>query len=147
MPSPRVVFKSTRYQDSSPGGSYQSYLSICSSMYSAENNQFHEPIHNPPYGSSPNTQAWTSPIPVPTIVETTTPITTPSPLSQDAIDCVNRANDQLTQEIAELKAQMANLLAQQNQQNQATTPPPPPNISPQPTVDIDFVVKTVLAAL
>ncbi|KAL7576952.1 hypothetical protein ACA910_006708 [Epithemia clementina (nom. ined.)] len=148
MPAARLAFKSTPYEDSSPGGSFDSYLSTCSSLYSLEDSQYREPIHSSPTGSSPATQAWTSPVPVPTIVETRTS-TTASPITQDNLDRVQRNNDRLTKELSKMKAQMSTLLAAHNKQPTVlptTQQPLPTQVTPY-TMDIDMIVKSVLAAL
>ncbi|KAL7563809.1 hypothetical protein ACA910_019543 [Epithemia clementina (nom. ined.)] len=78
------------------------------------------------YSSGPALQAWSSPVPVPTIVETTTLGTSPSPISQEALDKVTTENAWLNQELQEMHKQLSNLIKTQQLQAQKIHPPPPP---------------------
>ncbi|KAL7570468.1 hypothetical protein ACA910_004253 [Epithemia clementina (nom. ined.)] len=106
-------------------------MSACSSLYSLDNDLAHDDTcHHPPVDSTPVTQAWSSPVPVPTIVETKRTDTTPSQLSSDKQDqqfCAENAR--MSRKIHELKEQVQQL------------------VQCPPGIDYNCIVSTVMAAI
>ncbi|KAL7560477.1 hypothetical protein ACA910_002117 [Epithemia clementina (nom. ined.)] len=81
-------------------------------------------------GSTSATQAWSSPVPVPTIVETKRTDSTPGQLSSDERDQHYQSeNARMSREIHELKEQVWQLVNQ------------------PPDIDYNCIVSTVMAAL
>ncbi|KAL7567789.1 hypothetical protein ACA910_000541 [Epithemia clementina (nom. ined.)] len=138
LPPPNVVFKTTPFELSTPGASYDTYISACSSLYAMEDVEPDlAPFHQPPlHGSSPVTQAWRSPLPVPTIVKTRTVATTLSPISLDQFKRICHENERLVQEMANLKIQLHQL-------------PNRETIQEAPNIDahISCIVSAVLQAM
>ncbi|KAL7566214.1 hypothetical protein ACA910_011284 [Epithemia clementina (nom. ined.)] len=133
--TPQVAFKSTPYDDSSPGGSYDTWITTCTSVLSTEADHDHEQLHHPPTGSSPVSQAWSSPVPVPTVIETIAPLPTLRSETQDELDRMRTENTQLRREMQELKDRLRQL---------CTTRIPPP---PSPNIDYQMLVSAFLTAI
>ncbi|KAL7566081.1 hypothetical protein ACA910_009867 [Epithemia clementina (nom. ined.)] len=132
IPQPaRVAFRSGPFEDSSPGGSYETCISACSSLYSLDNDLAHDDTcPPPPVGSTPVTQAWNSTVPVSTIVKTKRTDITPSQLSDEERDQQFRAkNARMSREIHELKVQVRQLVQR------------------PPDIDYNCIVSTVVAAI
>ncbi|KAL7576997.1 hypothetical protein ACA910_006748 [Epithemia clementina (nom. ined.)] len=100
---------------------------------------------SPPIGSSPATQAWSSPVPVPTIVETHTNYTNNS-VSLKEFQKMQQENAKLLKEMSEMKEKMRKLCDVQRSSvpQQAQTPV---HSSAPPSVDIASIVTAVMIAL
>ncbi|KAL7566617.1 hypothetical protein ACA910_003455 [Epithemia clementina (nom. ined.)] len=126
-------------------------MSACSSFYtnaSAEAASNHQNSYA--YNSGPAPQAWSSPVPMPTIVQTTAPDNNTS-IQQEKLDKVSKENLRLNQEIQELREQVLQLLQTQKQQLSAMTQshnsqPPAAHQLPSP-IDYGSIDSTVIETL
>ncbi|KAL7569971.1 hypothetical protein ACA910_017022 [Epithemia clementina (nom. ined.)] len=101
---------------------------------------------SPPIGSSPATQAWSSPIPVPNIVETHTNSNKNHVLLEE-FQRMQQENAKLLKEMSEMKEQMRKICNAQcssvpQHYTQASVPPGLP-----PAVDIASMVTADMIAL
>ena len=123
--APSVAFRNPRLNDgldndddSTDEGSFQTYLSACTSVYTVDDGSFEDDgvgNHRPPFTNSrPATQAWTNPLPIDTVVATSTS-TTPSQVSHEEYDRLKNSHDRLLDEMAELKTRFAQMVELQRQ--------------------------------
>ncbi|KAL7574798.1 hypothetical protein ACA910_010643 [Epithemia clementina (nom. ined.)] len=114
-PTPKVFFKNQPY-DNSLGSSLNSYLLACLSLYSINSsNGLISHTTTPVYNSGPAPQAWSSPVPVPTIVKAPTTTTTPTPISQEHFNCVTSDIISMMHKLQELHNQVSGLVTTQQQ--------------------------------
>ncbi|KAL7580872.1 hypothetical protein ACA910_001141 [Epithemia clementina (nom. ined.)] len=149
LPPLGFAFKAQPFDEESDG-SFQSYVSSCSTIYSAasEGHSADESAFDqPPRGSAPIPQAWSTPLPPSVAHASPATVTEDSPISQEAFDRVTRDNERLSRQISVLTDQVQQLLSAQKRQN--TVPPPPPVATRD--IDVEQIVlattKSVLAAL
>lgn len=137
LPPPNLAFKSSR-QDDDSGNSFQTYLSVCSSIYCITD----ETYNAPPVSSFPPSQAWGNTT-VPIFIEPTTTITSPlSNHSPDAYAALQQQNLQMQKELAALHSKV-HQLSQERDNNLKQLSPPPVTYNP-PLQDI---VAAVVKAL
>ena len=103
-----LVFRNQPYEDSS-NGSFRSYLSACSSIYSVEDNTY----DLPPSDDRPIPQAWGHSASVPDVLNTTTATQSVSGISQDEYDRMACENQKLNRKIEELTSKMTSWEQQQ----------------------------------
>jgi outer membrane murein-binding lipoprotein Lpp len=121
FPPVGLAFKSREYDDESSGGSFNTYLSACSTIFSERNMEF----SSPPETSSPAIQAWgPTPPKIPREVQSTTETQVESGLSSDNYHHADREKERMSREIQDLKAQVKTLL----QKAKGPDPPPPPEL-------------------
>ncbi|KAL7565174.1 hypothetical protein ACA910_003363 [Epithemia clementina (nom. ined.)] len=63
-------------------------------------------LHNPPTGSSLVSQAWSSPVLVPTVTKMTAQLSLPSSKTQEKLDRMHPENVQLRRDMQELREQL-----------------------------------------
>ncbi|KAL7563912.1 hypothetical protein ACA910_008044 [Epithemia clementina (nom. ined.)] len=117
---------------------------MCSIHSDALSSDFTGPTFDqPPHGSPPTPQAWSTSLP-PSVVHAETTTTTDSPLSQEAFDRVNGENARLSRELETLNEKVCMLLTVHQRREEL----PLPSAS---SVDIEQIIlattKSVLAAL
>ena len=128
LPPVGLAFKGQEYDDSS-GGSFNTYLSACSSVFSNQNDDF----SYPPDNSSPAIQAWgPTPPKIPREFQTELDTQVESGLSSEGYARVDHEKEKMAKEIRDLKAQVKSLL-QISQQPQV--PPPQPNFDMQAIIE------------
>ena len=114
LPPVGLAFKNQPYDDESDG-SFRSYLSACSSIYSIEDDN----LDFPPITNKPVVQAWGNPLPVAQVNTSTTATNSVSGISQDEYDRMARENQNLNQKIEEL----TNKMKMWEQKKSQSTPP------------------------
>lgn len=124
--NPSISFKNW-YQEEESTGSFGSYLSACTSLYSI-NNKLN---NDPPTDTNPAPQVWGTP---PSIATTSA---TPSTITQDEFTKVLEENKQMAQQIKALQQQVLSLL-KQDTKSQSTTSPP------QPAPDLQKLIITIM---
>ncbi|KAL7559582.1 hypothetical protein ACA910_006988 [Epithemia clementina (nom. ined.)] len=133
---PQVAFHTTPYNKSSPGGSYDTWITTCTLVLStAAIDDPYNHLHNPPTGLSPVSQAWSSPVPVPTVIEMTAQSSSPSSQTNKELDGMCAENTQLCRDMQELRDQLCQLCS-------ARAPPPAP-----PNIDYQMLVSAFISAM
>ena len=84
FPPPSLAFKGQQWDEDSQG-SFNTYLSACSSIFSLNDVDF----SNPPPSTNPSTQAWGPPDKIPTSFNLTADTQVESGVSQDEFEKVN----------------------------------------------------------
>jgi hypothetical protein len=126
LPPIGLAFKNQPYDDESDG-SFRSYLSACSSIYSLDDD-----THDfPPITDKPMVQAW-GPAPIPEVLHSTASQSV-SGISQDEYDRMARENQNLNRKIEELTIKMKSF----ERQKPTTTPP----------IDIQSIIDATTSAV
>ena len=112
---PRLAFRHENYgergtgeydeESTDHGGSYATYVSALNSLYTAkeDDDQDLDSLTNPPPSNGPVAQAWTSVVPVQTVVASTTTETSASQVSSEEYEKMKTENEELKSELNELK--------------------------------------------
>jgi hypothetical protein len=130
LPAVRLAFKGAEQDDDSSGGSFNSYLSSCSTVFSDQNTDFSAP----PVPNSPAIQAWGPVQPnIPREIQSTATTQVVSGISSSNYTEVDREKEQMTREIRELKAQVQKLLQKPTERTPVSTP----------TVDMSSIMAEV----
>ncbi|KAL7581692.1 hypothetical protein ACA910_022236 [Epithemia clementina (nom. ined.)] len=141
---PKVAFRNQPYDDSS-GSSLNSYMSACTSCYLDDSAlKTSGSTDSYAYTSGPAPQAWSSPVPVPTIVEMAPLANTSGLTTQSTLDQVNAEIAQLNRELQELRNQMSQIVWTQQLQAQAAASPPPVDYGAIVTLVIETLVSKQL---
>ena len=128
-----LAFNGTQDDDNSSDGSFNLYLSSCSTVFDDRLENYSAP----PATSSPAIQAWGPTTPnIPKDVHSTTTTQVVSGISSATYNEVDREKEQMAREISELKAQVQALL------QKSTTPAPT-----TPGIDIQAIVAHTTAAV
>ncbi|KAL7571045.1 hypothetical protein ACA910_003762 [Epithemia clementina (nom. ined.)] len=112
------------------------WITTCTSVLSA--NDIDDPsqqLHNPPTGLSPVSQAWSSLVPVPTVIEITAQLSSPSLQTREELTCMRAENAQLRRDMQELRDQLRQLCS-------VRPPPPAP-----PNIDYQMLVSAFMPAM
>ena len=138
---PRLAFKKNKYyedddDDESRASSFQTYMSACSSLYNADD----EDCMSPPSDSAPVAQAWVCPIQIKTVVAGQKMEEAQSQITQDDYDKLKLENDKLTREIRELKDQFKQFMEDQRKARNS-------NASSQEQLDLKALLKTAMAEM
>ena len=141
LPPATVKQKSTTKDQESKGGG--SYLTACSFVFTFNEGS----IDKPPDASGPVTQAWATPLSIPSTVESTTQDSI-SDITREDYDRVASDNAHLSHEVQELRQQMAHLLLQQqhNKPNSYSTSHHPSSTLQSPNNNLSQVFISQVAA-
>lgn len=137
FPMPSLAFKSTNL-DADSGGSFQTYLSACSSVYSVTDEYYNKP----PTSNAPQPQAWGN-TSVPIFIESPTTIVLPiSTYSPETFEALQQRNIKMEKEIAALNSTVQQLLRERE-----NSTPISPTPSPQSFPQLNDIVAAVVKAL
>jgi hypothetical protein len=134
LPPPGLAFRNQQYDEGSDG-SFASYMSACSSIYTVQDETYDLPP--PPKGPAP--QAWGHEIPKE--LQSSAPTHVVSGISQDEYDKVTRDNAKLSRKIDELTTQVTALLAQGSAATRA------PSVQQDRQMLIEETTRAVLEAI
>ncbi|KAL7560215.1 hypothetical protein ACA910_003296 [Epithemia clementina (nom. ined.)] len=136
--------------DESSDGSFEFYVSACSTFHSRQSAVFslgRSSYDHPPRGSAPMPQAWSTSLP-PSVIHAAPISSTDSPILQEAFDRVTRENDRLSRDLRALSEKVQLLLNASQSRESASASTSAPGLSP---ADIEKIVlattQSVLAAL
>jgi hypothetical protein len=104
--APRLAFKNDNTDEAESDGGYDSYISACSSIYSARTDDGYSGYDDPPTSSRPVPQAWK--VNIPSVIATASSITTSEP-NNDSTDRLKTENTQLRQQVHTLTEQVSRL--------------------------------------
>ena len=122
FPEVGLAFKNQIYDDDSDG-SFTSYVSMCESMFTVDNDNY----NLPPATNRPVPQAWAPPDSVQApIRHTATHVS--SITETDKVTRLENENERLTRQMADMATKIADL-----QKNQSRTASPPKSTPPKPS--------------
>ena len=121
---PRIAFKRNVYGDeeeedsanTSHAGSYATYITAMNSRYARTTDDTDEgPLTSPPISTGPVTQAWTSSVPIQTVVASKTDYSVKSQVSQEEYD---RMKSDLTSKVEEVEDRFRAFVEEQRQKQE-----------------------------